>query len=458
MREIRLNAFELCAPTHQSPGLWKHPRSRASEYTSLKYWTDLARTLERGLFDGVFIADIMGPYDVFGGNADAALRGATQVPNIDPMLVVPAMAMATEHLGFGVTSTLLYEPAYPFARRMSSLDHLTNGRIGWNIVTGYLDSAAKAAGLDKQVPHDVRYEMAEEYMDLVYKFWEASWEDNAVVRDIAAGTYVDPGRVHKVEHAGQHYKANGIHLTEPSPQRSPVLYQAGGSTAGVAFAAKHAECVFLNGPSKRVVTTRVKRIRDKLSEQGRDPRSVLIFTLSTIIVGRTDEEAHAKLAEYRRYVDRDGALALLSGWTGIDFSKFDMNEPVKHVRNDAVHAAIDNLTVLDPDRVWTVGEIADFAGIGGASPIIVGSPATIADQLEAWVKETDVDGFNLNPTVKPECIDDFVDLVVPELQRRGVYKREYSSGTLREKLFKAGARSTHPHPSAVYRRPSQAKA
>lgn len=451
MKEIRLNAFELCAPTHQCPGLWKHPRSRSTEYTKLSYWADLARTLERGLFDGVFIADITGPYDVYAGNADAALRSAAQVPNLDPMVIIPAMAMATENLGFGVTSTLLYEPAYPFARRMSSLDHLTNGRVGWNIVTGYLESAAKAAGLDKQIPHDVRYKMAEDYMELVYKFWEASWQDDAVVKDIEARTYADPARVHKIKHDGPFYKADGIHLSEPSPQRTPVLYQAGGSSAGVAFAGKHAECVFLNGPSKRVVTTRVKRIRDKLVELGRDSHSVRIFSLSTVIVGRTDEEAQAKLADYRRYVDRDGALALLSGWTGIDFSKFDMDEPVKHVRNDAVHAAIDNLTVLDPDRVWTVGEIADFAGIGGASPIIVGSPQTVADQLQSWIEDTDVDGFNLNPTVKPECVADFVDLVVPELQRRGVYKREYAKGTLREKLFNAGARTSAPHPSAAYR-------
>lgn len=250
-------------------------------------------------------------------------------------------------------------------------------------------------------------------MDVVYKFWEGSWQDDAVVRDKEKGVYVDPARVHRISHNGPYYKADGIHICEPSPQRTPVLYQAGGSTAGVAFAGKHAECVFLNGPSQRVVITRVKRIRDKLAELGRDPASVLIFALSTIIVGRTEEEAQAKLADYRKYVDRDGALALLSGWTGIDFSKFDMNEPVKHARNDAVHAAIDNLTVLDPSRVWTVGEIADFACIGGASPVLVGSPTQIADQLQDWMEKTGVDGFNLNPTVKPECITDFVDLVVP---------------------------------------------
>src|SRR5689334_18215207 len=185
MKEIRLNAFEMNTVGHQSPGLWAHPRNRSARYTDLEYWTGLARTLERGRFDGIFLADVLGIYDVYGGSPDAALRHAVQVPVGDPMLLVPAMAQVTEHLGFGVTSTLSYEPPYPFARRMSTLDHLTKGRAGWNIVTGYLDSAARGAGKDRQAGHDDRYDVADEYMDVVYKLWESSWEDDAAVRDAA---------------------------------------------------------------------------------------------------------------------------------------------------------------------------------------------------------------------------------------------------------------------------------
>src|SRR5438128_8083322 len=284
-KQIRLNAFAMNCVAHQSPGLWTHPRDRTAEYNRLPYWTDLARTLERGRFDGLFLADVLGVYDVYGGSPHAALRQCAQVPVNDPVLLIPAMATVTEHLGFGVTCTLSYEPPYPFARRMSTLDHLTEGRIGWNIVTGYLDSAARGAGKDKQTAHDDRYDVADEYMEVVYKLWEGSWEDDAAVRDRARGVFVDPAKVHRVRHEGDNYRVDAIHLCEPSPQRTPVLYQAGASNRVCEFAARHAECVFLLGPSKQVVAPRVADIRQRAARYGRNPAEILIFTLMTVIVG-----------------------------------------------------------------------------------------------------------------------------------------------------------------------------
>jgi alkanesulfonate monooxygenase len=441
MKEIRLNAFFQNTSGHQSIGQWRHPRDHSTEYKTLKYWTDLAKDLERGLFDGIFLADVLGVYDVYGGNADAALRSGAQVPGNDPLMVIPAMAMVTEHLGFGVTCTLSYEPPFPFARRMSTLDHLTGGRIGWNVVTGYLESAARAAGQDKMTAHDLRYDIADEYMDVVYKLWEKSWEDDAVVLDKEKGVYADPAKVHRIDHQGKYYKVDAIHLCEPSPQRTPVIFQAGSSSRGQTFAAKHAECVFINGPSTQFVGPSVKKLRDALEEQGRDRSDVIVFALATVIVGKTDEEARAKHQDYRQYIDRVGALTLMSGWTGIDFSGLAPSDTVKHERNDAIHTAIDRFTTADPSKVWTVGEVADFVGLGGASPIFVGSPETIADELQRWMEETDVDGFNLSYTVTPEGMTDFIDLVIPELQRRGVYKTAYQPGTLRDKLFGRGDRS-----------------
>ena len=255
-RQMRLNAFSMNTVGHLSPGLWTHPRDRSTGYNSLRHWTELARLLERGCLDGLFLADVLGPYDVFGSGPDAALRRGAQVPLGDPMLLVPAMAAVTEHLGFGITSSLSYEPPYLLARRLSTLDHLTDGRVGWNVVTSYLDSAARAMGRPQQVAHDARYDIAEEYMQLVYKLWEGSWEDGAVLADRARGIYADPARVHAVHHHGAHYRLDGIHLCEPSPQRTPVLYQAGSSPAGLGFAARHAECVFMSGPSARVIAWR----------------------------------------------------------------------------------------------------------------------------------------------------------------------------------------------------------
>ncbi|TPQ37982.1 MULTISPECIES: LLM class flavin-dependent oxidoreductase [Cupriavidus] len=451
-KQIRINAFDMNTAVHQSQGLWRHPRDRSAEYTTLEYWQSLAKTLEKGKFDGIFLADVTGIYDVYGGNRDAALRNGVQVPNNDPFLIVPAMAAVTQHLGFGVTGALSYEPPYTFARKMSTLDHLTNGRVGWNIVTGYLNSAAKASGATQQASHDVRYDIAEEYMQLMYKLWEGSWEDGAVRRCRETGVYVDPSKVHPVQHDGEYFRLDGIHLSEPSRQRTPVLYQAGTSPKGQAFAGKHAECVFVSSPTKHVMTQTVKKLRAAAVEQGRNPEDVIVFAAMNVIVGRTEEEAQEKLREYRKYASYEGALTLMSGWTGIDFSSCDPNDTVKHIRNDSMHTAIDRFTISDPNRVWTVGEVAEHLAIGGSGPVIVGSVKQVADELQQWVAETDIDGFNLAYTVAPESIQEFVDLVVPELQARGVYKTEYTSGTLREKLFGGAPRLVAPHPAAEFRR------
>lgn len=451
-KQLRLNAFAMNCVAHQSPGLWTHPEDRSSDYNRLPYWLDLARTLERGRFDGLFLADVLGVYDVFGGNPDAALRNAAQVPVNDPLLLVSAMASVTEHLGFGVTCTLSYEPPYPFARRMSTLDHLTNGRIGWNIVTGYLDSAAKGMGKSNQNAHDDRYNVAEEYMEVVYKLWEASWQDDAVFRDRVSGVFVDPLRVHRVQHYGEHYTVDAIHLSEPSPQRTPVLYQAGTSLRGKLFAAQHAECVFMSGPSAKVIAPRVAAIRSLTAETGRDPSEVLMFSMMTVILGRTEEEAKAKHAEYRSYISHEGALTLMSGWTGVDFSTYDLDQKVEHVHNEAGRTAMDNITRADPDRTWTVREVAEHVGIGGIGPILVGTPEQVADGIEDWVAQTDVDGLNLAFAISPGSFEDVVDLLVPELTRRGLYKNAYAPGTLREKLFGEGrARLQAPHPAAAFR-------
>lgn len=452
-REILLNAFHMNTVGHQSPGLWAHPRDQSRRYVDLDYWTDLAVTLERGLFDGLFLADVLGVYDVYGGGPAAALRNAVQIPVNDPLLLVPAMACVTRHLGFGVTCALSYEPPYSFARRMSTLDHLTKGRIGWNIVTGYLASAAKGMGLPDQLSHDARYDAADDFMAAVYKLWEGSWEDDAIVADKAARVFAEPSRVRRVRHEGPYYRVDGVHLCEPSPQRTPVLYQAGSSSRGRAFAAQHAECVFVNGPSRQVVKPIVADLRARAAEAGRAPDDLRIFSLATVIVGRDEAEARAKYDDYRQYVSPEGALALFSGWTGVDFSRYRLDDELEHIRTDAIHSAIDSFTVDDPDRRWTVRELAQKVGIGGRSPVLVGAPGQIADALIAWADETGVDGFNLAYVVMPETFRDFVDLVVPELQKRGRYKREYRPGTLREKLYGQGrARLPDSHPAARYRR------
>src|SRR5262249_7642120 len=297
-----------------------------------------------------------------------------------------------EHLGFGVTCAVSYEHPYILARRFSTLDHLTGGRIGWNVVTGYLNSAAKSMGLSRQPEHDTRYEIAEEYMQIVYKLWEGSWEDGAVFRDRAQRVFARPDQVHRIHQPGAFFSLEAIHSCEPSPQRTPLLYQAGASSRGRQFAATHAECVFINGPSKQVIAPIVADIRRRAAAGGRNPAEILIFTMMTVITAATSEAARAKIEDYRSCVSEEGALVLMSGWTGVDFSRFGLAQAVRHSRQDAQTSALDAFTIADPGRVWTVREIARHGAIGGRGPVVVGSPEEVAEELIAWVEETDVDG------------------------------------------------------------------
>jgi len=447
-REIRFNAFDMACVGHIQQGMWTHPRDRSAEYLSLDYWMGLARLLEEGLFDGLFLADVLGIYDVHGGNGDAAIRNAVQVPLIDPMLLVPAMAAATTHLGFGVTCNLAWESPALMARRFSTLDHLTKGRIGWNIVTGYLDSAARAMGLDRQMAHDDRYDLADEYMEILYRLWEESWAADAVKRDRAAGIYADPARVARITHQGRQYRLDAPHLVEPSPQRTPVLYQAGASDRGRGFAAQHAECVFLNGGPKPHVAKLVADLRARAA-----PRPIRIFVGATLIIGRTRAAAEAKLAEYRQHASIEGALAHASASLGIDLARFALDEELPEAgQSQAIRSNVEALRAAAPRA--TKRALIDRMVLGSRQPPIIGSVEEVADELIAWMDQADVDGFNLSRTVTPECLEDVVRLLVPALQERGRYKRGYAAGTYREKLFGAGPLLAAPHPAAGYRQPA----
>jgi len=408
--------------------------------------------LERGRFDGLFIADVLGTYDVYGASDEAAIRHAAQIPVGDPLLLVSAMALVTEHLGFGITTGTGFEHPYPFARRMSTLDHLTNGRIGWNVVTGYLPAAARNMGQTDQPAHDARYDHADEYLEVLYKLWEGSWEDDAVVRDRARGVFTDPDKVHHIGHDGRYFSVPGVHLVEPSPQRTPVIYQAGSSPRGVRFAAENAEAIFTAAPTKAVLRHTVATIRRELELAGRDPYGAKIFNLTTIVTAENDEAAHAKHAEYLSYGDAEGALVFMSGWMGVDLARFSLDEPIGNVDSNAILSAVAAFQQADPTgREWVVRDIAEWGTIGGMGPRIVGGGATVADTLQEWVDETDVDGFNLAYAVTPGSFADFIEHVVPVLTARGAYQHAYTPGTLRHKLLGRGDRLPDEHRGASYR-------
>lgn len=438
--------------SHIVHGLWVHPDNNRHRFNDLDYWTELAQLLEHGTFDGVFLADVIGTYDGFRNGPETSLREGMQIPSNDPLLVIPAMAAVTRNLGFGATFSTTYEPPFAFARRMSTLDHLTKGRVGWNIVTSYLPNAARNFGLDAEVPHDHRYEIADEYLDVLYKLWEGSWDDDAVILDRERGIYTDPAKVRYINHVGQNYKVAGPHLCQPSRQRTPVLFQATGSPAGIEFAGRHAEVVFTGGATSAAVRKNIEQMRAYAIAHGRNADSIKFLVMAGIIVGRTDAEVQDKLATYRRLHSIEGSLAHMQ-------SPFDLTAYPPETR-------LADLIAKQPEA-WglrsrfnpedTVGQVlARMTPFNEDRFFVAGTPKTVADEIEKWLDVDGIDGINLRQYLTFETARDFIELVVPELRRRGRFRESYNDGeTLRERLFGAGqAHLPENHFGSRYRDPS----
>ncbi len=451
MKKMQIYAFDMNCVGHINHGMWTHPRDRSVNYTDLDYWADFARMAERGKLDGIFLADIVGVYDIYKASPGPVIETGAQIPVNDPLMPISAMAYVTKHLGFGVTVNTTYEPPFLLARRMSTLDHLTRGRIGWNIVTGYLDSAARSMGFDKLPEHDARYDAAEEYLEILYKLWEGSWDDDAVLRDREHGIFADASKVRAVSHQGQYYRMEGIHLAEPSPQRTPLLFQAGASARGQDFAARHAECVFIAGPTPQSARPTVDALRAKTQANGRGADAVKILSLITVVVGKTEAQAQEKLEDYRRHASVEASLAHYSASVGVDFSRYGLDDVIDQNSTNANQSALAAITKQAAKPV-TKRQIIDQMVLGSRMKPIVGSPEQIADTLQRWIEEGGIDGFNLARTVAPESLNDFVDLVVPVLQERGLFKADYAEGPLRQKLFGGNGRLSASHPAAQFRR------
>ncbi|WP_345828034.1 LLM class flavin-dependent oxidoreductase [Erwinia sp. HDF1-3R] len=443
-KTILLNAFNMNCVGHIHHGMWTHPDDRSIEFNRLGYWLDLARTLERGLFDGLFIADILGVYDVYQQGIGLTASEAIQLPVNDPLMLVSAMASVTEHLGFGLTANLSYEAPYPFARRFSTLDHLTGGRVGWNVVTGYLDSAARAMGQTELSGHDRRYDRADEFLDVSYQLWEGSWEEDAVLADRQRRIYADASKIHPIRHRGEFYQLEGVHLSSPSPQRTPLLFQAGSSARGIRFAARHAECTFVNGSTPQAMRAQVDKLRQAAREAGRAPEDLKILMGVSVIVAATEKEAREKHQAYLRYASPEAGIAHFSSSTGIDLSQFGLDEPIHTGSTRAIES------VTQAYSGWTRRQLLEQHALGGRYALIVGSPSQVAEALIAWVDEAGIDGFNLTRILNPQSYIDFIDWVVPELQQRGRYKTAYQPGTLRKKLFNHD-RLPSRHPAARWR-------
>lgn len=450
MKQIHLNGFKIAGVGHSAIGTWRNPYQQEHRYTEIEYWQETARVLERGMFDSLFLADFPGLHDGYQGSSEAAFREAIAVPLNDPSLVISAMAAVTEHLGFAMTASTTYEKPYSFARRMTTLDHLTRGRVGWNIVTSASASAARNLGLDEQVPHDERYLIADEFMEVVYKLWEGSWEEGAVVRDARSGIHTDPSKIHMTAHHGKYYSVPDPFLCEPSPQRTPVLFQAGMSIAGRDFAAKHAEGVFLLADNAKGLRRGVDGVVESAKQLGRSRDDFLFLGGVSVVVAPTDDEAQAKFEQQLQFISVEGTLARQASLMQIDFGELDIDAPLEHIETDGIRSMLERYTTEDPTREWTPRQVAEKWANSLGAITIVGSPGSVADQLEELMDKGDIDGFNVYDNLALRAFPDFVDLVVPELQRRGRVRESYSARTLRGNL-KGADRLCPPHVGAEYR-------
>ncbi|MCH5644403.1 LLM class flavin-dependent oxidoreductase [Gordonia sp. ABSL49_1] len=445
-KPLNFAAFVMNTTSHILHGAWRAPEARQTDFNSLTHWIELAKTLEQARFDFIFFADVVGLYDDYQGDWKKFVDSGLQIPSNDPLVLASALASHTEHLGIAITSSILQEHPFDFARKISTLDHATGGRVAWNIVTSLSSNAWRNFGCDAITAHDDRYAWAEEYVDVVYKLWEGSWDDGALIQDKESGIHADFDRVHKIHHVGAHYRVEGPHLVAPSPQRTPVLFQAGSSPTGRRFAARNAEAQFIVSPNPAAAQALTADTRRLAAEAGRDPSDIQFFQGLSFVIGSTEEEAKRKARELDDYIDPSTIIAHSAGGLGFDLGFYDLDTPIGEIKTQGTQSTLLWLREAVPDREPTVRDLAELRSRSGR---VVGTPEQIADRLEQW-RDAGVDGINVINATIPDSYVDFAEHVLPVLRDRGLAKRDYEPGTAR---FKLSGRDRLPesHPAAQYR-------
>lgn len=443
---LLFNAFLMNTASHIHHGQWRHPEARQHEFNDLSLWTDLARTLEEGLFDAMFFADVTGLYGPAGGQYADNVTEGLQIPSNDPAILLGALAAVTKDIGLAYTSNVMQNHPFNFARQVSTLDHLSRGRVAWNIVTSTQENAARNFGLDSLVEHDARYDWADEYLDVAYKLWEGSWDEDAVLVDKAGGRHADPSRIHKIHHTGPRYSVEGPHLPAPSPQRTPLLFQAGGSERGIRFAAQHAEAVFIGPPDPEGARKHIEIAREAAVAAGRRREDIRFFQGLSFIVGATHAEVDRRRADFEEYSSVTGYLTHSSLGILPDGSRLPEDTELRDIPNNGGQGFVDWLRRAHPDREPT---LADLARNRIQRGIVAGTPDEITDQLARW-QQAGIDGVNVINWRLPGSYIEFNERILPTLQRRGLAKTAYAPGTLRRKIF-GHDRLPENHPGARYR-------
>ncbi len=442
---LHLSAFVMNTPSHIVHGLWRSPEGEQISFNDLDLWVDLARRLDSAGFDAIFFADVIGLYGDYHGDWSAHAELGMQIPANDPMVILSALASHTEHLGLAFTAGPIQEPPFNFARRVSTLDHASRGRIGWNVVTSSLANGWRNFGYEDLIGHDDRYALADEYLDVLYKLWEGSWDDGALLADRTSGHFADPTRIHKIHHVSEHFRVEGPHLVAPSPQRTPLIFQAGASPTGRDFAARHAEAQFIVSPDPEAAAKLIADMVPRLRQHGRRREDIAFFQGLSFVIGSTEAEAAEREAELEGHLDVNGMIAHFGGSTGIDLGGYAPDTPIDMIHTEGMQS---NLAWLRESTGGRVPTIEDVVRLRARANRVVGTPEQIADALAGW-RDAGIDGINVINATIPGSYADFIDHVLPVLRHRGLAAAGPMAGTLRQKLF-GHDRLDERHPARRY--------
>ena len=434
-RQIVLVGFLQAQNCTTIPAAWRHPEAR-HDVTNVGFYQDIAKILERGFFDLGFFDDRLAMPDMYGGDHRHTVEHGIRCVKLDAVTVLTTMGMATEKFLLGATYSTTYFPPFHIARVFSTLDHMTGGRAAWNVVTSVNDNEARNMGLPQAPAHDVRYDRADEFMEVVHGHWD-TWEADAVIADRTTGLYAQGDKVHRLDHKGDHYSSRGPFTVPRTPQGHPVIIQAGQSGRGIEFAARWGELLFMSNPTLSRASENYAQVKTAVEAAGRDPSQVKIANLTFPVVGRTMSEAEDRRAAYDLLPNLIDDLSLLSEGLNFDFSGKELDDPLS--AEDV--AAMTGIQGIRNQVIEVTGKdtptLRDFVNVSGRGRLahpVVGGPTELADYFEEWFTTPACDGFVIAGTHMPGAFQDFVDLVVPELQRRGLFRTQYSGNTLRDHL------------------------
>ncbi len=433
-RQMHLVAFLLTGATCHHHGAWRHPESDVEGLLTPERYEHIARVLEAGKFDSLFFADILGLYDLYGGRFDTMVGRGGQVCLLDPAMLLPAMARVTERIGLGLTYSSTFNHPYQIARMLATLDHLSAGRAAWNVVASTSTLEARNFGMDEMPGRASRYDRADEVLEACFALWD-TWEDGALLADRASGAFADPSRIHYANYVGKWIKSRGPLTTPRSPQGHPVIMQAGSSERGREFGARWGEIIFTLQHRKSDMQAFYQDFKARLPQFGRSEADAVILPSIDIVLGETESLARERAEYLNSLVDTELGMAQVSGHTGLDLSKHDPDQPIADVAlEEGSRGSFDVILQGTQAEGLTLGEAARRFATSELCPQLVGSPEMVADRLADLFLDHACDGFIITPTLSPGMWEQFTRSVVPILQRRGLFRTEYTGRTLREHL------------------------